>query len=268
MYKFSCFGVAMKYFVVSDIHGYYSSLQKALTQKGFDIDDPNHMLIICGDMMDRGDCPVQMQTYVKQLIIKKKVILIRGNHEDVAVDLIRNYYKYYKQIKNTHYFSNGTFQTLLALTNMTINSAMRFPIRFIYKAKRTPYIKFIIPRMLDYYETNNYIFVHGWIPCITKKVNDHSSSVESYNYDSNWRNADGKRWRAARWYDGIRCAKTWQILEGDKTIVCGHRGAVYGHEEFENDMSDNFSPFYSKGIIAIDTCTYFTQEVNCVVIDD
>ena len=129
----------MKYFVVSDIHGYYSSLQKALTQKGFDIDDPNHMLIICGDMMDRGDCPVQMQTYVKQLIIKKKVILIRGNHEDVAVDLIRNYYKYYKQIKNTHYFSNGTFQTLLALTNMTINGAMRFPIRFIYKAKRTPY---------------------------------------------------------------------------------------------------------------------------------
>ena len=258
----------MKYFVVSDIHGFYYSLKTALEQTGFDIKDPNQMLIICGDIMDRGKDSIQLQNYIKELIKKGKVILIRGNHEDLAIDLIRDYRNCYKRIKDTHYYSNGTFQTLLILTNFTFEKATRFPKWFIYKAKRVPYVKFIIPRMMDYYETKNYIFVHGWIPCIAKIEDGSNINSKILKYNMYWRNASGREWRVARWYDGIRCAKTYCITEKNKTIVCGHRGAVYGHEEFENDTSNNFGPFRSKGILAIDTCTYFSKEVNCVIIED
>ena len=43
----------MKYFVVSDVHGFYTELKVALDKNGFDINDNNHKLIICGDLMDR-----------------------------------------------------------------------------------------------------------------------------------------------------------------------------------------------------------------------
>ena len=41
-------------FVVSDIHSFYSIFKKALDEKGFDINNENHRLIICGDLFDRA----------------------------------------------------------------------------------------------------------------------------------------------------------------------------------------------------------------------
>ena len=34
------------YFIVSDIHNFYSELRKALTKKGFKVNSKNHILII------------------------------------------------------------------------------------------------------------------------------------------------------------------------------------------------------------------------------
>lgn len=47
----------MKYFCVSDIHGYYDQLIDALESAGFEPDNPNHLLIACGDHFDRGRQP-------------------------------------------------------------------------------------------------------------------------------------------------------------------------------------------------------------------
>ena len=44
----------MKYYVVSDIHGYYDEMIKALTEKGFFAEKEPCKLIICGDLLDRG----------------------------------------------------------------------------------------------------------------------------------------------------------------------------------------------------------------------
>ena len=43
-----------KYFVISDIHGFYSSMKKSLFKAGFRKTNSNHVLIICGDLFDRG----------------------------------------------------------------------------------------------------------------------------------------------------------------------------------------------------------------------
>ena len=40
----------MKYYVVSDVHGFYTPLVSALKEKGFFDDKEPHKLIVCGDL--------------------------------------------------------------------------------------------------------------------------------------------------------------------------------------------------------------------------
>ena len=73
----------MKYYVVADVHGFYSELITALTEKGFFKDESPHKLIVCGDLFDRGQEAVKLQDFIVDLMRKDEVILIRGNHEDL-----------------------------------------------------------------------------------------------------------------------------------------------------------------------------------------
>lgn len=248
----------MKYFVVSDIHSYYTPLQKSLMCAGFDIENQNHKLIICGDLMDRGSESYEVQEYTLKLLEKDKVILVRGNHEDLALELIENFgEKYSGNILDTHHYWNKTIHTLLDLTGLDFEELTLHPENFIKKAKNTAFIKDIIPKMVDYYETNNYVFVHGWIP----------SKKHSPNKD--WRLGD---WNKARWFNGMEKHYLGNIVKG-KTIVCGHWHTSWGHSvllkkgsEWREDAC--FEPYIQEGIIAIDGCTYHTGKVNCVIIED
>lgn len=143
----------MKYFVCSDIHGYFDEWQTALKEKGFDINNPNHKIIICGDLFDRGRQPKQIIDFI--LSHKDKFILIRGNHEDLMQEMI-------ERNKNTQYdLSNGTAYSIIDLCPEWQIS--EFDLRKI--AKETG-LQEILDMCVDYYETNKYIFVHAWIPII------------------------------------------------------------------------------------------------------
>lgn len=100
-------GKSMKYFVSSDIHGFYDEWQNALKEKQFDINNSEHKIIVCGDLFDRGRQPREIIDFI--LSHKDKFILIRGNHEDLMQDMIdRN--------KNTYGdLCNGTAQTIVDL---------------------------------------------------------------------------------------------------------------------------------------------------------
>jgi len=39
----------MKIFVASDIHSYFSIFKKALDDAGYDYENKDHLLVICGD---------------------------------------------------------------------------------------------------------------------------------------------------------------------------------------------------------------------------
>jgi hypothetical protein len=59
----------------------------------------------------------------------------------------------------------------------------------------------------------------------------------------------------------------------DKTVVCGHWHASYGHAIIEGRCNEfgegaDFSPFFGDGIIAIDACTKVSGKVNCLVLED
>ena len=42
------------YFVCSDIHGFYKEWVKSLKEAGFNKNNPEHILIVLGDIFDRG----------------------------------------------------------------------------------------------------------------------------------------------------------------------------------------------------------------------
>ena len=44
----------MRYYVISDVHSFYSESVQALSEKGFFEDKSPHKLIVCGDLFDRG----------------------------------------------------------------------------------------------------------------------------------------------------------------------------------------------------------------------
>lgn len=116
---------------------------------------------------------------------------------------------------------------------------------------------------LGYFETEHYVFTHGWIPSIPNRD-------KSYSYISSWREADREQWNQARWFNGMDAAQT---ADENKTIVCGHWHTSYGHSKYEHKGTEfgedaDFSPYYGPGIIAIDACTAFSGKVNCLVIED
>ena len=81
----------MKYYVTADVHAYFTELQTALREQGFFEDTEPHKLIICGDLYDRGTEALRLQEFILDLIEKDQVILIRGNHEDLALDPLHAY---------------------------------------------------------------------------------------------------------------------------------------------------------------------------------
>lgn len=155
------------------------------------------------------------------------------------------------------------YDTALQLTGFDPVMASIRHYDFADAAKDTPFYKEIIPAMLDYFETEHYVFTHGWIPSIPNRD-------KSYSYISSWREADREQWNQARWFNGMDAAQT---ADENKTIVCGHWHTSYGHSKYEHKGTEfgedaDFSPYYGPGIIAIDACTAFSGKVNCLVIED
>ena len=72
-----------KFFVTSDIHSYYEPLIEALDKAGFDKNDENHYLVVCGDCFDRGPDSARVLKYLQSLPRK---VLIKGNHEQLLLD--------------------------------------------------------------------------------------------------------------------------------------------------------------------------------------
>ena len=238
----------MKYFVCTDIHGYYDEWQEALKKNGFDINNPQHKIIVCGDLFDRGNQPKKIIDFI--LSYKDKFILIRGNHEDLMQEMIdRNF--------NLRYdLSNGTAYTIVDLYPEYMIS--KFNLKEI--ANETGLQK-VLDMCVDYFETKKFVFVHGWIP------------TKNNSFDANWRYVSKEKWEKARWQNPVDMYKN-KVFIPNKTIVCGHwHCSAFWHEldpkkYDEFGPNEKFDPFITKDMIALDACTARTRKVNCIVVDE
>lgn len=261
----------MKYYVVADVHGFYSELIAALKEKGFFEDDKPHKLVVCGDLFDRGEEAVKLQEFILDLMEKDEVILIRGNHEDLLVDFVKRADEWMTTtLLYSHHWTNGTVSTTLQLTGMELSMAYTCPFELKREMECTPTFEKILPKMLNYYETEKYIFVHGWIPCFA--IGGYAGSEKEFSYQKGWREASKIEWNGARWYNGMAAANQG-VIEPNKTIVCGHWHCSYGHAKLEGKGEEwgenaDYTPYYGKGIIAIDGCTVYSHKVNCILLED
>lgn len=240
----------MKYFVSADIHGFFDEWQKALKEKGFDLNNPNHKIIICGDLFDRGRQPKEIIDYI--LTHEDKIILVRGNHEDLLEDMLRRNYSNYADEKN------GTKQTIDDLRRILNLNDKYSMLEVSQKAN----LQYVVDKCVNYYETEHYIFVHAFIPL-----------SDDWEYDKYWRYASANRWKEARWINPVVLYKK-NVYDPEKTIVCGHwHCSALWHEVDPNKYDEfgpkaNFEPFISEHMIAIDACTSYSKKVNVVVIED
>lgn len=248
----------MKYYITSDLHSFYTPFIEGLRAAGYYEDTEPHKLIILGDLFDRGKEALKMQEYILQLMERDEVILIRGNHEDSFCDLVTAA----QGLPSEYQLKKGVHDTTLQLTGFGEDEALSRNRDFAAAGRETPFFTKIIPAMIDYMETEHYVFLHGWIPC--------RKTEEGFESIGDWRNALESQWQLARKTNGIDAAQSLII---EKTIVCGHWHTSYGHWKYEKKgpeygPGEDFSPYYARGIIALDARTVYTGKVNVIVLED
>ena len=226
-----------KFFVTSDIHSFYIQLIDALNKAGFDKDNEDHWLVVCGDCFDRGPDTRKVFDYLQSL---QRKVIVRGNHELLLVDCCLREYTM------SHDIHNGTAKTIIGLGDGDT---------FAEKCKSTlskfrPFLK----QTVNYFETKNYIFAHSWVPVWVR----------------DWRKASQKEWNEVVWENPFRMIEDG--LLPDKTIVFGHCSCseAWAKAEGRTMYGDDakFEPYYGDGYIAIDSLTYYTGIKNVIVIED
>jgi serine/threonine protein phosphatase 1 len=236
-------------FTVSDIHGHYTQLKEALDRAGFDDTREDHMLVCCGDLFDRGRENRKVYEYMR--ILKHKV-LIRGNHDQRLWEILRTGRM---DIYDLH---NGVATTIEEfLGEGTVGEMGEFR---VYDSE--PFASEMcdfIDTMVDYLETEHYVFVHGWLPTVAME--------KPLRLLPNWRQASFSDWNRARFTE-------WTGLHGvndmlpEKTIVCGHRPTRLAYAfDPERTLSDP-SIYYGEKMIAIDAGTIRTGVINVLVLEN
>ena len=239
----------MRYFIISDIHGHYKEMRSALYKAGYRKKDPDAMLVVLGDIFDRGSECVKVYKFLRS-IPKNKRILIRGNHE-----------YFLKALTDRGYFlsadlGNGTKDTVEQFVksfypNLTFSSQIT---AFI----NTGVVQWIFSdEWVNYWELGDLIFVHSWVP------------YEGYHCRENWREASFLAWLSATLVIPYKMIQV-SLTPDNKTVVCGHcktsefRVALDGMPE---DNDDNTTYIGAK-IIGLDSCVYKTGFCNVLVLEE
>ncbi len=232
-------------FVVSDVHGYFSIMKQALDEAGFRPNDPQHLLLCLGDVIDRGNQNKQVVTYFERL---QNCVLIRGNHETMLQKLL------YTGKVEPHHRINGTVNTLEDFFGKYAFNLADETLDFSGKTRVVDRLCDFIYDTVRYYETKNFVFVHGWLPSGCKDA----SQLPSY-CDSTWDEASKKKW--IHHYKG-------EPPLNFKTLVVGHVPTFYASAVDPRWSKDCSNIYYGQGMIAIDAGTHDTKRVNLLVIED
>ena len=259
----------MKYFVVSDVHGFFTIMKKALDETAYDPNNPEHFFISCGDAFDRGNESNKVLYYFNSLP-KERSVFVEGNHESTLKDYLTG-----KRTPHATGIRGGTMDTILQLTG--VDSYYDFDIALNILSKNEEMYNYL-SRLQNYYEIKNYVFIHGWIP-------------RRYQLDgtfsfTDWRNACSLEWNNARcvngfdeWYIMHKQETSGKSVREGKTIVCGHWHTSYAHVKYYHLGMEfpvgsagmehcHFETFEDDRIIGLDACTTLTHKINVLTFEE
>lgn len=217
---------------MSDIHGHLDYMVQLLKKLEYGGDD---ILIIVGDLVDKGPDSLQTVHYLMDLSSKNQVYISQGNVDEFRIHILCDTTEGSNQRfcdfihwQQKHWGCGLLLEMLSAATlsaeNLTIDNAGRY--RKLLQEQYAREIDFLIhlPTILD---MDSYIFVHGGIP-----TDDLESLTETDQHD--WLKNDRFLEKGYRF---------------SKCVVTGHWPvSVYRHEE--NDLKPLFE--YNRRIICID----------------
>lgn len=233
----------MKYFIVSDVHSNWNALIKPLKEAGYNAKNPDHILIIAGDLFDRGDDTIKIYKWIKK---QPRVILIKGNHEYLLEKLIKRKYPYDAD------YLNGTINTLIEISKISKNDSQD-----IFRSKSLKEVlEWIQTEFVDYVEFDNYIITHAGYP-----------QVEDYH------NASIKEWDESTWVNPFI---TRRIIKPEKTLIAGHWGVSEAWSKKDKaipnyfDIPKNYQKIYQDpdlNVIGIDNTTICTNRCLVYIIE-
>ena len=252
----------MKNFVVSDIHDYYDLLMEALNRNDFDINNVDHRLIVCGDAFYSGPQPGELFVFLRELSEKGRLIFIYGNHDIELLDNLRA--KRFTRPANRR-CAELTVQHLTQKAGLTDEELAS-------ECENLGFTRFLSEVPVWYYENEDYVFTHGFIPTDKKA------------YRPDWRDATERDWRtAAARGDAMMLSMRYGISEPNKKIVCGHYSAARCYlmkdatqADWENKIykdvscvpANGFKPFLGDTFIAIDQSVKKTGFMNCIILEE
>lgn len=234
----------MKYYAVSDIHGHFDELVKALDDAEFN--EEEHTLVVLGDMFDRGMDSQKVYHYVKRLYDEGKAIVIKGNHELFLLEV--NDLNEKRMQFNIE--KNGFQFTLNSFAEEDVSNR---PVEYVKEIinKKNPELMEWLEELPYYLETYQYIFTHAGL----------NLEVED------WRVCDWKRavWTKSKEFRDVDLLKKGIF----KKVVHGHVGTsrLRKHDGVDvNNHSIYYSPDEQK--IGIDASVYITKKINVLVVEE
>ena len=227
---------------VSDVHGFYDEMMTALKEVNFNPE--TDLFISCGDAMDRGKKPREVLEFLNNLPNK---VLVQGNHETLMEEAIK------RKCFLSHDFHNGTAHTAYDFCTKE-NAGLMNHAQILGELRDDPEYQKYMDLLVNYYETEHYIFVHSWIPGGT-----------------DWRCAPQSKWDKAMWGNPFDISSVVGNKTG-KTIVHGHWHNSTGW--WRNGIGSKFGEdacfdiIEHDGCIGLDGCVAYTKKVNVLVIED
>ena len=259
----------MRYVFVSDIHGRYDKLAKALAEAQF---APETDTLVClGDIFDRGDQSWEVLQYIMGLPNR---ILIWGNHDFRLRELMLG------KTVGGHDYSNGVLETMhsfcpeLKSMNSIDMIIYLFQTDDRYKTKYELLWKYF-NECVWAVEWDNLIATHGWVPHIRKIVNTKMGRVveEKMIAMNGWPGATREQWYNASWAHTEWCIR--DKIFPDKPLIVGHWHAWRLHCAFNGCDYHNapFTTFVGEfdghKVICIDGCSNAEQGIvnTCVFLN-
>jgi len=235
----------MRYFVISDIHGFYDVMVESLTKSGYDSTNENHHLLILGDMFDRGHQSKEVLHYIYDLYQSNKATVLLGNHDTFLIELLQG--DHGKAYFNMLY--NGFGLTLESLSGIEpdLDNLPTIQERIL---QEYPYLLEWLKSLPYFIEIGDYIFVHG--------------GIDGGKLD--WRSMSSP-------HDFIWSREhLLPAIEG-KTVVAGHtrvptiRRQTNNYHLLHLHHPEDFDILYMDGKILIDRYVEVSQELNVLILD-
>ncbi len=258
-----------KIFFISDLHGHFTETIEALKKAKYNENDPNHLLVVLGDIFDRGEQNLEIFDWLYHLTQEKKAIVTYGNHHKFLIDFLEgdnNPFNYLRNGLNTtiddFWHRTDSFISWCRLDKKgEINDNAYAEWAEICRRdinKEYPDLLPWLKAMPRYFESERYIGTHGALDLDCEDWHEPKKTLYSL-----------KGWDACDFDDGTFID---DINNTGKTIVVGHFGTFAlrcGKVSSKEEVLKNCDILPTDdNKIFLDATTVITKKVNVYVVED